>query len=273
MLLLNKNNYLNIVKVWLFVSILLVISMIVIGGLTRLTDSGLSITQWQLFSGIFPPFSNSEWNYYFSLYKKIPQYKLLNFNITLNEFKIIFYWEYFHRLMGRLIGLFFILPLLFFSLKKIFKKSLLIHLYFIFLLISLQGFIGWFMVSSGLTENVTVSHYRLSLHLLMAFIILSNLIWIYFNIKYNQNINFFTSKNQSNLILIFVLFIFIQIILGAFVSGLDAGKLYQTWPKMNNSYFPDDFIIKNLGNFFNFSNASLVQFYHRITAYLIFIFF
>jgi cytochrome c oxidase assembly protein subunit 15 len=129
------------------------------------------------------------------------------------------------------------------------------------------------MVSSGLTENVTVSHYRLSLHLLMAFIILSNLIWIYLNMKGNKNINFFNFKKHNILILFFVFMIFIQIILGAFVSGLDAGRLYQTWPKMNNSYFPDDFVLKNVGNFLNFSNASLVQFYHRITAYLIFILF
>ena len=162
---------------WLIALILLIALMIVVGGLTRLTDSGLSITQWELFSGILPPFNNQDWIYYFNLYKEIPEYKLQNYSMTMSEFKIIFWWEWAHRFLGRVIGLATIIPLLYFSFKFEIKK--LLNLYIIFFLICFQGFIGWYMVSSGLVDRVDVSHFRLSIHLLVAFFILSLIFWNY----------------------------------------------------------------------------------------------
>ena len=169
------------ISYWLFAMFWIVSIMIIVGGLTRLTDSGLSITEWQLFSGILPPLNTSQWNEYFDLYKKIPEYKLQNYSMSLNEFKVIFWWEFLHRFLGRLIGIFFLLPLIFFSLKLGFSKTK--KLFTIFFLICLQGFIGWYMVSSGLIDRVDVSHYRLSLHLVLAFIILSLIFWNYLEYK------------------------------------------------------------------------------------------
>ena len=246
---------------WLIISFFLVFIMVIVGGFTRLTDSGLSITEWELFKGILPPFTQNGWNEYFSLYKEIPQYKLLNQNMTLEEFKVIFYWEYFHRILGRVIGLFFLIPLLFFTFNKLINEKYLYICYFILFLIITQGFIGWYMVESGLSINVTVSHYRLSLHLLVAFIIISSIFWVLLNYKNQTQKNFFTKKKYSYLFYFLIFIILLQIIFGAFVSGLDAGKIYQTWPLMNYSYFPSDVSI--------FDNHSLVQFYHRNIAYFI----
>tara|TARA_B100001057_G_scaffold88040_1_gene84074 strand:+ start:1039 stop:2055 length:1017 start_codon:yes stop_codon:yes gene_type:complete len=262
-----KINFHFFVTTWLLIMISLVFLMIIVGGLTRLTDSGLSITEWELFKGILPPLKNDTWISYFNSYKEIPQFKLMFPSMTIDEFKIIYYWEYFHRLLGRVIGLMFLLPLLYLSFKKTFNKKTLIIMYFIFLLIVTQGVIGWYMVESGLVNNTTVSHYRLSIHLLFAFIIISFLIWNYWNFKYYKNKVFFNSKNI--LIKILFLFILFQIIFGAFVSGLDAGLIYQTWPKMNLSFFPDDLDINQLNFIQLFNSQSFVQFLHRTAAYTI----
>tara|TARA_Y100001970_G_scaffold293233_1_gene438690 strand:- start:4328 stop:5305 length:978 start_codon:yes stop_codon:yes gene_type:complete len=242
--------------------------MIIVGGLTRLTDSGLSITKWQLFSGFFPPLSNSDWIMYFDLYKEIPEFKLQNYDMTMQEFKVIFWWEWAHRFLGRLIGISFLIPLIYFSFKVNITK--LIGLYFIFILICFQGFIGWYMVSSGLIDRVDVSHFRLSIHLLIAFIILSLIYWNYLKIKIKIN-----NQNTINSIIpfIFLLLIFLQISIGAFVSGMDAGKIYNSWPMMGNSFFPDDNKFINLFKISAFSDPSLVQFIHRKLAYLIGIFY
>ena len=254
---------------WLSITLILVFSIIIVGGLTRLTNSGLSITEWELFKGILPPFSHAAWIAYFDLYKEIPQYKLLNYNMNLNEFKFIFYWEYFHRILGRVIGIFFLIPLLYFHFTLKIKNKYLINCYLILFLIILQGIIGWYMVTSGLVNNISVSHYRLSLHLSLAFVIISTIFWLIINVRNNEYINFFnySKKNLPYLFLIFLLFF--QIIFGAFVSGLDAGKLYQTWPLMGHSYFPNDIETENIKYFFDLNNHSLVQFYHRNLAYFI----
>ena len=169
-LMLEENKNKSVIQ-WLLLITLLVAIMIIIGGLTRLTDSGLSITNWDLFSGIFPPFTFEKWEKYFSLYKEIPEFYLENPEMTLAEFKIIFWWEYIHRLLGRIIGVFYIIPLIYFTFKNKLKKETLFSLYNILFLICIQGFIGWYMVKSGLTDRTDVSHYRLSLHLTLAFII------------------------------------------------------------------------------------------------------
>jgi len=269
-MILNKYYYKSF-NLWLISLLASIIIIIIVGGITRLTGSGLSITEWEIFKGILPPLNNADWENYFLLYKKIPQYKLINLNMSLSEFKVIFYWEYIHRILGRLIGLIFLIPFLFFISKKIIDAEHLIKFWIIFSLILTQGFIGWYMVSSGLVNNVSVSHYRLALHLCFAFIILGSLLWNYLNLIKSEEKKFFINRNNDFLIKIFIFLLFFQIIIGAFVSGLDAGNLYQTWPLMNESYFPDDVKIIKLLDIFNFKNHSLVQFFHRNLAYIIFI--
>ena len=265
----NDKNINKLFLYWLILSLIIVFFIIIIGGLTRLTNSGLSITEWELFKGILPPLKVLDWELYFEKYKRIPQYKLLNYNMSLEDFKFIFYWEYFHRMLARLIGIFFLLPLIFFYFTKKINKQYMNTCFIIFFLILLQGIIGWFMVTSGLVNDVTVSHYRLSIHLSVAFLIISIIFWLIINIVKKTNKTFFRFSKENFTFLILIFLIFLQIIFGAFVSGLDAGNIYQTWPKMGLTYFPDDVIIKNINNFFNFKNQSLVQFYHRNLAYLI----
>ena len=257
-----------LISYWLLIIFFLISLIIVVGGLTRLTDSGLSITKWQLFSGILPPLSSNKWNFYFDLYKEIPEFKLQNYSINLDEFKIIFWWEYIHRLLGRLIGLIFIIPLIYFTLKKGVKKNY--NYYLIFLLICFQGFIGWFMVKSGLTEKTDVSHYRLSLHLGIAFIILSLTLWNYFKVSKVNNLG---KKIPFYLPNLFFSIIFFQIIIGAFVSGMDAGQIYNTWPTMNGNYFPDNSSFNELFKISVLNEPSLMQFIHRNIAYLTIIIF
>ena len=254
----------NQLSIWLLTMFWIISIMIIVGGLTRLTDSGLSITKWELFSGFFPPLNQSDWNLYFDLYKKIPEFRLQNYDMSMQEFKVIFWWEWVHRFLGRLIGICFLIPLIYFTIKI--KNFKLFNLYIIFFLICLQGFVGWYMVSSGLVNRVDVSHLRLSVHLLIAFIILSLVLWNY--LKINKVVNI---SNTLNLIIpsSFLFLIFIQIVFGAFVSGLDAGKIYNSWPFMGNTYFPDDNNFKDLFKLSALSDPSLVQFIHRNLAYII----
>jgi cytochrome c oxidase assembly protein subunit 15 len=261
----SENNNLNQqLKIWLFVLLSMIILIILIGGLTRLTDSGLSITTWELFVGFLPPLTNDKWKDYFDLYKTIPEYSEQNSDMTLSEFKVIFWWEWGHRQLGRLIGLSVLLPLIYFTLKNglwVIKKYGII-----FLLVCLQGFFGWYMVSSGLVDRIDVSHYRLSIHLVTAFLILSIIFWKLLRLTQIRinNISF-----NLRLFKFFFILLFIQLIIGAFVSGMDAGKLYNTWPLMGSSYFPDDSKFNEFLNINFFDNPSIVQFVHRNLAYLI----
>ncbi len=264
-----ENKYIKkYISFWLLAMFSLIAIMIIVGGLTRLTDSGLSITTWELFAGFIPPLSHLDWINYFDLYKKIPEYKIQNYSMTIDEFKIIFWWEWLHRFLGRLVGISFLIPLIYFTFKLKFK--LVKNFYVIFLLICFQGFIGWYMVSSGLVDRVDVSHYRLSIHLLIAFIILTLILWNYLKINIKQSN---TDKIKYNLPLLFLLLIYIQIVIGAFVSGMDAGKIYNSWPLMGNNYFPDDNAIDDLFKLTAFDTPSLVQFIHRNLAYVILLFF
>ena len=258
----------NQLSIWLFTMFCIISIMIVVGGLTRLTDSGLSITKWELFSGFLPPLNEKEWILYFDLYKEIPEFKLQNYNMNMHEFKIIFWWEWAHRFLGRIIGISFLIPLIYFSFKI--EISKLLNLYLIFFLICFQGFIGWYMVSSGLVDRVDVSHFRLSIHLLIAFLILSLIFWNYLKIKFRNRI-----QKKINLIFpfTFLALIFFQITIGAFVSGMDAGKIYNSWPFMGNTYFPNDNSYEDLLKLSAFSDPSLVQFIHRNLAYVIGIFY
>ena len=263
-----RKEFLNLVYYWLLSILILIGLIVIVGGLTRLTDSGLSITRWDVVSGIFPPFSEKAWDEAFNLYKKIPQFYLSNPDLTISEFKVIYYWEYFHRILGRILGLAFIIPLLFFYYKKVFSREYNIKFLLLFLLILIQGTVGWYMVKSGLVENTTVSHYRLAIHLNLALILFSAAFWYLLNLKNTQSIIFFNFSKNNIYLKIFILLIFLQITFGAFTSGLDAGMLYQTWPLMNQNYFPDDISFNN--NLFDlFNQPSFVQFVHRNLAYLI----
>ena len=258
-------------RFWHLIVILLLISLISIGGFTRLTNSGLSITSWELFSGILPPLNEQSWDSYFSLYKTIPQYNELNSGMTIHEFKYIFWWEYIHRLLARFLGLVYLLPFIFFVLRKIIYKNNFYFYLSVLLLFIFQGFLGWFMVKSGLSVNVDVSHFRLAAHLGVAVIILLLVFWAFLNSGNQQlNLKLFTS---SYLLLIFLLLVYIQIIFGAFTSGLDAGRIYQTWPYMNLNFLPDEVTLKSFFSKEIFTDRAHVQLLHRLNAYLIFIVF
>ena len=264
----NMDPFKRFVEIWLYSMFILVFLIVAVGGLTRLTDSGLSITEWELFKGILPPLTDSKWLFYFDQYKKIPEYVEINYNMTLSEFKVIYYWEYGHRILARLIGLFSIIPMiyLFFKFKKerknLFKYSL------IFILICVQGFVGWFMVSSGLIENTDVSHYRLALHLSLALTILSIIFWF---IMGTIKISPFKIKFNNSFLNLFFILIVLQIVLGAFLAGMDGGLIYNSWPDMNGNFLPNDINNIDLFLYSSLDNPSVVQFYHRLTAYLLFI--
>ena len=261
----SQNSHLNFqLKVWLLTLVGLIILIILVGGLTRLTDSGLSITTWELFVGFVPPLTNDKWIDYFNLYKTIPEFSEQNYNMTLNEFKVIFWWEWGHRQLGRLIGLSVLIPLIFFSIKN--GLWVLRNYGLIFLLVCFQGFIGWYMVSSGLIDRLDVSHYRLSLHLVTAFVILSVVFWKFLKLTKIQ-VQYFSIS--ISLVKFFLFLLFLQLIIGAFVSGMDAGKIYNTWPMMGSSYFPDDSKFIEFLSINIFDNPSIVQFIHRNLAYLI----
>ena len=264
----NMDPFKRFVEIWLYSMFILVFLIVAVGGLTRLTDSGLSITEWELFKGILPPLTDAKWLFYFDEYKKIPEYVEINYNMTLSEFKVIYYWEYGHRILARLIGLFSIIPMiyLFFKFKKerknIFKYSV------IFILICVQGFVGWFMVSSGLIENTDVSHYRLALHLSLALTILSIIFWF---IMETIKISPFKKKFNNSFLNFFFILIILQIVLGAFLAGMDGGLIYNSWPDMNGNFLPNDINNIDLFLYSSLDNPSVVQFYHRFTAYLLFI--
>jgi len=258
---------------WLVTSYSMLIILILVGGLTRLTDSGLSITNWQIFSGIFPPLSTEEWIKYFNLYKQIPEFKEINFDMSLTDFKIIFWWEYAHRILARLTVLTFLIPFIFLLIKKRLNNRKIFTGFLISIMFFVQGFFGWYMVKSGLVNNVDVSHFRLSLHLITAIIIYSLIFWLFLDRDSNLIKFRFNLINYSLIALLIMSYI--QIILGAFVSGLDAGLIYQTWPLMNENFIAEEIQLKFIASYSSLSEHAYVQFYHRVLAYfliLIFIF-
>ena len=217
---LQLNKYFRIWHLALLTTLILLVS---IGGFTRLTNSGLSITNWEIFAGILPPLNKESWIQYFGLYKSIPQYQELNLGMSLNEFKYIFWWEYIHRLLARFVSLLYILPLFYFIYNKFIYRHNYPYYFLIFFLFMFQGFLGWYMVKSGLSINVDVSHFRLAAHLVGAIIIITLVYWSYLNhVRQNLKINY---TQKKNIIFLLVFLIFIQIIYGAFTSGLDAGQI------------------------------------------------
>ena len=235
--------------------------MALLGAVTRLTESGLSITDWKPLLGTLPPLNHQDWEVMFNNYKQIPQYQILNSTMTLEEFKGIFFWEWFHRLWGRLIGLVFFLPLCFFWLRKKIDGKLALKLFGIFALGGLQGFIGWFMVQSGLEVRTSVSPYRLALHLDFALLVYSLVFWTALKLKYALAK---PSKQNTDIYgVIGFCLLLITITWGAFVAGLHAGEAYNTWPLMDGEVIPSAgfTLLPKALNFFE--NLALVQFIHR----------
>ena len=246
--------------------------MVIIGGITRLTGSGLSITEWKVVTGVIPPLNEHDWQQEFEKYKQIPQYKLLNSYFGLSDFKRIYFWEYIHRLIGRMIGLVFLLPFIYFYKNGIISKQLMPRCVVMFLLGALQGTIGWYMVSSGLSENTRVSHLRLALHLGTAFITFGYIFYVLLKEIYSTESEVAAKSNFiSSFPFILLILIFSQIIMGALVAGLQAGYIYNTWPKMEDQWITDavPFSWQQEGWSSIFNNIVMVQFIHRMLAYLV----
>jgi cytochrome c oxidase assembly protein subunit 15 len=258
----------TLVRRWLYTVALLIVAMVVVGGATRLTQSGLSITEWQPVHGVVPPLNAAEWQDEFQKYQEIPQFKLLNPAMTLDAFKGIFWWEWAHRLLGRLIGLVVIVPLLFFVATGRIERALVPKLATIFVLGGIQGLIGWWMVKSGLAERVSVSQYRLAVHLTFACGLLAYVLWVARGL--GRTIAVAPPRLQRTAALI-LLIVFVQIFLGGIAAGLHAGLISDTWPLMQGSIIPPDLatdqpLWRNL-----FENPVTAQFDHRLVAYAVFL--
>lgn len=259
------------VRIWLYAVAVLVIAMIVVGGATRLTDSGLSITEWQPLLGAIPPLNEAHWHDAFEKYKQIPEYEQINKGMSLEAFKSIYWWEWSHRFLGRFIGLAFALPFVALWTMNRIPREMTPKLIGVFLLGGLQGAIGWYMVKSGLADRVDVSHYRLALHLGAAFVILGLLVWLARDaVPRHSDIHLETVRSGHLLLArVLVLTIFLQVLLGALVAGTKAGLTYNTWPLMDGSFIPDGLF--TLSPWFTniFENITAIQFNHRMTAYLV----
>jgi cytochrome c oxidase assembly protein subunit 15 len=244
--------------------------MEIIGGVTRLTGSGLSITEWNLVMGAIPPLNHHDWQMAFEKYQQSPQFHQVNTGMGLEAFKSIFWWEYFHRLIGRLMGITFIIPFFYFLFAGILHKQLVYKLLLLLGLGGLQGFLGWYMVKSGLIDNPHVSHFRLAIHLTMAFITFGVAFWIALDLlKPQSQSDKVPSRAVKAISRILLPVILIQVIYGAFVAGLHAGKIYNTFPKMGDEWFP--FVkIAMIHIWRNFlENIVCVQFVHRCIAWLL----
>ena len=251
------------VILWLLSGCFLILSMVVIGGITRLTDSGLSMVDWNLVEGAIPPLNQTDWLELFNKYKQTPEFQKINSDYSLKDFKFIFFWEYLHRMIGRLLGIVFIVPFLYFLIKKLLNKKLIQQSLVLFSLGALQATIGWWMVKSGLVDRPDVSHYRLAVHLTTAFLTCSYTLWVALPLIFKKK-----SKGNHKVLrylLLLSVVVIIQIIYGAFVAGLKAGLAFPTWPKMGTEFIPTEVFSSNPQ--WNFLNGVFgVQFVHRILA-------
>jgi len=253
------------VGVWLLAIAVIILAMVTIGGLTRLTGSGLSITEWDPIMGAIPPLTGGQWGEAFAKYQKIPQYVLENRGMSLESFKGIFWWEWTHRFLGRFLGVAFFVPFLLFAWKGAIRKSDWPRMLLLFVLGGLQGFIGWWMVQSGLETRVSVSQYRLAIHLGAALLLLIAILWI--ALEYLRDLK--TSPKPAGRAVWLVVLIYLQMLLGALVAGLHAGLIYNTWPDMNGRVFPEDPFFASPWWINFFENPGLAQFDHRIGAYIV----
>ncbi len=258
------------ISLWLVSLMSIILLMIIVGGLTRLTESGLSMVDWRLFMGTIPPLSHGDWLKVFEDYKQYPEYQIKNINMTLSEFKYIFWWEYGHRVLGRIIGIIFIIPFIYFALKKYFSNEELYSYSFLLFLGGAQGIIGWWMVKSGLDVNPYVSHLRLAVHLIIAQIILSLIAYLFLK-RLDIGIYKNNFSSHKTFFIFFNIIIFFTVIYGAFMAGLDAGKSFNTWPKMGDNYIPENLIFIEDRLFGFFDNSVFIHFFHRALAYLSFL--
>lgn len=254
--------------IWLLAGCFLIFAMVVVGGITRLTGSGLSITEWNVVMGAIPPMNEQAWQEAFDKYKQIPQYQKLNYDFELSDFKKIFFWEYLHRLIGRMIGFVFLVPFLYFLWKKKLTPEWIRKSLFLFLLGGLQGFLGWFMVKSGLTERTSVSHYRLAIHLLAAFITFGFTWWFALQLMFEKRETHAGNK-MYNLLKVILGVVILQLIYGAFTAGLHAGRIANTFPTMDGEWIPSGINALSPAYFNFFENLLTVQFIHRILACII----
>ena len=259
----------RIITLWLLAVAALVVATLLVGGATRLTESGLSIVEWKPVTGTLPPLSQGAWQAEFEKYQTIPQYRELNRGMTLDQFKTIYWWEWAHRLLGRVIGAAFLLPFLYFLWRGWVTKELRTRLWIIFGLGAVQGAVGWWMVASGLTERISVSQYRLAFHLTLACVIYAAIIWTLQRLWTLDGTLAMSCQRLTAIVL--VALILIQIYLGALVAGLDAGLTFNTWPLIDDAFVPAADRLwfetpwwRNL-----FENALMVQFNHRMAAYLL----
>ena len=261
----------NIFSIWLLSLIVSICAIILIGGYTRISDSGLSITEWLPVTGVMYPLNNYQWQVEFSKYQQIDEFMLVNSTMTLNEFKVIYFWEWFHRFFARLIGALYLIPLIYLLFKKKIHRSYQLRIFSVGFLLGVQAVIGWYMVKSGLVGRIDVSQYRLAMHLTMAFVILGITFQTLLasNMKYISNKKFYYKPGNAFLFLLLFLFIFLQIAYGAFVSGTHSGLLFNTWPMYDGNIFP---LIENnlLSGFVNFfETREYIIFVHRTSALLI----
>jgi len=267
-----NQNFKNSIMLWLISLTFMVFLIIIIGGLTRLTNSGLSMVDWQPILGTIPPLNNTQWLNVFKDYKLSPEFLYVNKNMTLDEFKYIFWWEWFHRFFARLIGLVFIIPFIYFLVKKNLNSFFYKRFSIIFSLGLLQALVGWWMVKSGLSENPYVSPYRLTFHLSNAVIIYALLLWTSIEYYHLKKTNFINIKSKNVFILIAIFLVFITILSGGFMAGSHAGQSFNTYPLMNGKIIPDDIYISELGILNLFENTVTINFNHRWIATITFIY-
>ena len=265
-------NYKNSIMLWLITLTIMVFLIIIIGGLTRLTDSGLSMVDWQPILGTIPPLNNNQWMDVFNDYKLTPEFLYVNKNMTLDEFKYIFWWEWFHRFFARLIGLVFIIPFIYFLIKKNLNSFFYKRFSIIFSLGLLQALVGWWMVKSGLSDDPFVSPYRLTFHLTNAVIIYALLLWTSVEYYHLKSANFISIRSKNILILISIILVFVTILSGGFMAGSHAGQSFNTYPLMNGKIIPDDIYLKDLGFLNIFENTVTINFNHRWIATITFIY-
>jgi cytochrome c oxidase assembly protein subunit 15 len=256
-----------LIRLWLWSVAFLVFVMVLLGGSTRLTDSGLSITEWQPIMGAIPPLNDADWQSVFAKYQQSSEYLLQNKGMTLAEFKIIFWWEWAHRLLGRIIGVAFAVPFLLFLVRGRLERGMILRLAALLLLGAGQGALGWYMVKSGLAGRVDVSQYRLAAHLTLAAVILVAIVWTVLSVGTRRH---GLEARQEWLGLVILLLLLLQIAAGGLVAGLDAGLAYNTWPLMDGHFIPPDLFIMQPAWRNLFENALTVQFDHRMLAYLVF---
>lgn len=266
-----------LVRNWLWIGVFMITIQVMIGGITRLTGSGLSITKWEIAIGTMPPVGERAWNDAFDLYKQTPQYHKINKGMTMSEFKFIYFWEYFHRLWARTLGFVFIIPFCWFLYKKMIRRSLMHDLIIIVLLGALVGVFGWIMVASGLINRPWVNAYKLTLHLNLAFLVYAYLFWTTLKVTFPERKAMIIGRRKNMISWISGLLI-VQLILGGIVSGMKAGLWYSTWPLMNGVYVPHDLLEPahwTKANFIEYDShtfaAAFFQFFHRNVAYLLFI--